>query len=74
MAAPNAIKISETAEATKAPATTGVHWKKAVAVSTGAVAMRSEVSTEVIPSECRDDQRRPKNDKMNRITTIKPIR
>ena len=70
---PNAIKTSEKAEATSAPAITGVQCTKSVRTTIGAVAMRSEVCTAVFLS-CPDRQRRPKNERMNRITTIKPIR
>jgi hypothetical protein len=68
--APNAIKTRERADATSAPAITGVQCTKSVRTTTGAVVMRSEVCTAVF----LDRQRRPRNERMNRITTIKPIR
>jgi hypothetical protein len=49
MAVPNAIRITETADATNAPATTGVHCKKGGGtVSTGTAVTRCEVSTGLI--------------------------
>jgi len=44
-AAPNAISTRETAEATSAPAKTGVHWRKEVAVPTATISVRSEIVT-----------------------------
>src|ERR1700724_1444666 len=72
-AAPNAISTREIAEATSAPAKTGVHWRKEVAVPTATISVRSEIVTFIVLSQ-GDVQRRPRNDKMKRMTTINPMR
>jgi hypothetical protein len=46
IAVPNAIKIKETAEATNAPATTGVHCRKNVVVGRDTTSLRSEIVIE----------------------------
>jgi hypothetical protein len=71
--APNAIRRRESAAATSAPAMTGVQCTKSVRISTGVVTVRTELSMAIILIGLRR-QRRPKNERMNKITTIKPIR
>jgi hypothetical protein len=72
--APNAIRRRESAAAISAPAITGVQCTKSVRISTGVVVtIRAEVSMTMILIGLRR-QRRPKNERMNKITTIKPIR
>jgi hypothetical protein len=48
-AVPNAISTSETADATRAPAKTGLHCRKDVAVPTATISVRSEIATFVVP-------------------------
>jgi hypothetical protein len=66
---PNAIRTRERADATNAPAMTGVQWTKCLRASIGAVAEGWVVCTAVFPR-----QRKPRNERMNKITTIRPIR
>src|SRR5207248_8264214 len=53
IAAPNAISTSEIAEATSAPAKTGVHCRKELAVPTATISVRSEIATSVVLSPMR---------------------
>jgi hypothetical protein len=68
---PKAIRTRDRADATSAPAMIGVQWTNRLRTSTGPVG-RSGVCIAVFLYRTR--QRRPRNDRMNRITTIKPIR
>ena len=67
---PNAIKTKERAAATRAPAITGVQWTKCLRASIGTVVGDWIVYTAGFPLV----QRKPRNDRMNKITTISPIR
>jgi hypothetical protein len=74
MTVPNAIRTKETAAATSAPAKTGVHCRKDVVVPTATISVCSEIATLVVLSSKGGVQRRPRNDRMKRITTIRPMR
>src|SRR5437868_7714497 len=50
IAVPNAISTSETAEATSAPAKTGVHCRKDAAVPTATISVRSVIATSIVLS------------------------